>query len=102
LREKAEFLLGGKQPAGIMYNRPINQLSSLWNAITNKDTIEMMQDGVKEQPFLSRLVDAYARNQLPPLDEMSQYFRTSGAIMTDDATGLHFLIFEMNNKPIEK
>ncbi len=102
LREKAEFLLGGKQPAGIMYNRPINQLSSLWNAITNKDTIEMMQDGVKEQPFLSRLVDAYARNQLPPLDEMSQYFRTSGAIMTDDATGLHFLIFEMNNKPSEK
>jgi hypothetical protein len=99
LREKAEFLLGGKQPAGIMYNRPINQLSSIWNAITDKKMVEMLQEGVKDEPFVARLVDAYARNQLPPLEEMSDYFRTSGAIMTDDATGLHFLIFEMNNKP---
>lgn len=102
LRKKAEFLLGGKQPAGIMYNRPINQLSSLWNAITDKQMVETMQEAVQEQPFLSRLVDAYSRNQLPPLEEMSDYFRTSGAIMTDDATGLHFLIFEMKNKPKEK
>lgn len=101
LREKAEFLLGGKQPAGILYNRPINQLSSVWNAITNKEAIDMMKEGVQDQPFLSRLVDAYSRNQLPPLEELSEYFRTSGAVMTDDATGLHFLIFEMKNKPKE-
>ncbi|MBL8892056.1 MAG: hypothetical protein JNL67_18925 [Planctomycetaceae bacterium] len=101
VRKKAEFLLGGKQPAGIMYNRPINQLSSLWNAITNKETIDMMKEGVQDEPFLSRLVEAYSRNQLPPLEEMSEYFRTSGAVMTDDATGLHFLMFEMRNKPKE-
>ena len=99
LRKNAEFLLGGKQPAGILFSQPINQMSSMWNAITDKEMIETMQEAVAEQPFLSRLVDAYSRNQLPPLEEMSDYFRTSGAIMTDDATGLHFLFFEMRNKP---
>jgi hypothetical protein len=98
VREKAEFLLGGKQPAGLLYNRPINQLSSIWNAITDKDMIEMMKETVAEQPFLARLADAYGRNELPPLEEMQDYFRTSGAVMTDDATGLHFLFFELRNK----
>lgn len=98
VREKAEQLLGGKQPAGLLYNRPINQIQSLWSAITDPKMIEMMQDAVAEQPFLSRLADAYGRNELPPIEEMQQYFRTSGAVMTDDATGLHFLFFELKNK----
>jgi hypothetical protein len=99
VRQKAEFLLGGKPPAGLLYNRPINQLSSIWNAITNEGMIDMMKESVAEQPFLARLADAYSRNQLPPLEEMQDYFRTSGAFMTDDATGLHFLFFELKNKP---
>lgn len=98
VRKKAEQLLGGKQPAGLLYNRPINQIQSLWGAITDPSMIEMMQDAVAEQPFLSRLADAYGRNELPPIEEMQQYFRTSGAVMTDDATGLHFLFFELKNK----
>lgn len=101
IRKHAEFLLGGKQPAGILFSQPINQLSSVWNAITDKQMVESMQEALQDQPFLSRLVDAYSRNQLPPLEEMSDYFRTSGAIMTDDSTGLHFLFFEMKNKPKE-
>lgn len=98
MKEKAQQLLGGKQPAGVMYNRPINQLSSIWNAIRDPEMIEFMKDGVQDQPFLSRLAEAYSKNELPPLEEMSDYFRTSGAIMTDDSTGLHFLFFEMKNK----
>lgn len=98
VRKKAEQLLGGKQPAGLLYNRPINQLQSLWGAITDPKMIETMQEAVADQPFLSRLADAYGRNELPPLEDMQQYFRTSGAIMTDDATGLHFLFFELKNK----
>jgi hypothetical protein len=101
IRKHAEFLLGGKQPAGIVFSQPINQISSLWNAITDKQMVETMQEAVQEQSFLARLVDAYSRNQLPPIEEMSDYFRTSGAIMTDDSTGLHFLFFELKNKPKE-
>ena len=98
VRKKAEQLLGGKQPAGLLYNRPINQLQSIWGAITDRSMVEMVQENVADNPFLSRLADAYGRNELPPLEEMQQYFRTSGAVMTDDATGLHFLFFELKNK----
>jgi len=98
VRKKAEQLLGGKQPAGLLYNRPINQLQSIWGAITDPSMVEMVQENVADDPFLSRLADAYGRNELPPLEEMQQYFRTSGAVMTDDATGLHFLFFELKNK----
>ncbi len=98
VRRKAEVLLGGKPPAGVMYNRPINQLSSIWNAVRDKEMVEMFKGTIDEQPLLTRLADAFARNELPPLEEMQDYFRTSGGFMTDDATGLHFLFFEMKNQ----
>ncbi|GEM_PF-1754102 len=102
VREQAEKLLDGQKPSGIVFSRPVNQLAPVWNALRSDDLRKLIRSGADDQPFLSRLADSMDKNELPELTELESYFNTNGGFMTDDATGIHFLIFDIKADQMPK
>lgn len=98
IRDIAKKYLDGQQPSGIMFSRPMAQLGPIWRALKGdnvKDFLEMgAEDDGEMSDFAGSMLESMKKNELPELSELEQYFTTSGGFMTDDASGIHFFIFE--------
>lgn len=103
IREIAEKYLDGQRPSGIIFSRPLAQLGPIWRTIKSDGVKEFLKMGAENENddmsgFASKMLESMEDNELPDLEELEKYFTTSGGFMTDDASGLHFFMFETRPK----
>jgi hypothetical protein len=75
---------GGNNPSMIAFSRPEEQFR-LWYEIATADS---------SKTRLTALVE----NPLPPFATIAKYLAPAGGIVTDEATGIHYIAFGMRRE----
>ena len=89
---------GGAEPAMISFDRPQEGLRFYYELGTADENRQKLRENAEKNPFLKTLDTALDENPLPPFAVIEQYFAPSGALLVDDATGLHYLGFSLRRK----
>ena len=89
---------GGTEPAMISFDRPQEGLRFYYELGTADKVRDQLRENAKNNPFLKTLNTALDENPLPPFAVIEQYFAPTGAMLVDDATGLHYMGFSLRRK----
>jgi len=89
---------GGVEPAMISFERPQEGLRFYYELGTADETRRTLRENAKDNPFLKTLDTALDENPLPPFAVIEQYFAPGGAMLVDDAGGLHYMGFSLRRK----
>lgn len=96
--EKMTRLLGSDMPGALFYSRPEETMKMLFNAAQSdgsKKAIKRLQEENESVAAFDGFIKAFEDNPLPDFDDVKKYFPPSGAFITNDDTGYHFLGFTL-------
>jgi hypothetical protein len=99
--KQMERQLGTQVPSITMFNRPAEQMKSLFDAAKSENTKSLLERGAEENEYVRGLRNAYEDNPLPDFEDVKRYFPPAGGFVVSDQTGFHFLFFGMKPKPAE-
>jgi hypothetical protein len=89
---------GGNNPSMIAFSRPEEQFR-LWYEIATADSSKTRLTAAAENnPFFRTLDSALVENPLPPFATIAKYLAPAGGIVTDEATGIHYIAFGMRRE----
>ena len=89
---------GGNNPSMIAFSRPEEQFR-LWYEIATADSSKTRLTAAAENnPFFRTLDSALVENPLPPFATIAKYLAPGGGIVTDEATGIHYIGFGMRRE----
>lgn len=89
---------GGANPSMIAFSRPEEQFR-LWYEIATADSSRTrLTEAAEGNPFFRTLDTALGQNPLPPFSTIAKYLAPSGGILTDEATGIHYIAFGMRRE----
>lgn len=95
---KARRQPGGKSPGRFVFDRPEESFRMLYDLATAESTRERLADGAEGNELLGKLNRALEDNPLPPFASLRKFFAPTGAIMTADDTGFHYIGFGLRRK----
>ena len=79
----------------ISFERPQEGLRFYYELGTADENRRKLRENAESNPFLKTLDAALDENPLPPFAVIEQYFAPGGALLVDDAGGLHYLGFSL-------
>jgi len=89
---------GGSNPSMIAFGRPEEQLRVFYELATANSTRNQLSLAAENNPFFGRLDSALNDNPLPPFSQLAKYLAPSGGIVTNEATGIHYIAFGMKRE----
>lgn len=89
---------GGANPSMIAFSRPEEQFRALYELATAESTRNQLSLAGENNPFFGRLDSALTENPLPPFSQLAKYLAPSGGIVTNEATGIHYIAFGMKRE----
>ena len=89
---------GGSNPSMIAFSRPEEQFR-LWYEIATADSSRArLTEASVGNPVFQTLEKALGDNPLPPFSTLAKYLAPAGGIVTDEATGIHYIAFGMRRE----
>jgi hypothetical protein len=98
IASKATRAVGGAKPGLLAFNRPEEGLRYLYEIANAEQTRKRLADAGGRNPFFRSLGGVLERNPLPPFATLEKYVAPSGAAMTNDETGVHYVSFALRRK----
>ncbi|MEO1971580.1 MAG: hypothetical protein ABGX07_08495, partial [Pirellulaceae bacterium] len=74
------------------------QLRVFYELATANSTRNQLSLAAENNPFFGRLDSALNDNPLPPFSQLAKYLAPSGGIVTNEATGIHYIAFGMKRE----
>lgn len=105
--KKMTRLLGSDMPGALFYSRPDETMKMMINAAKSDGSKKMLEriagenEGGANAEIANGFIKAFQDNPLPDFDDVKQYFRPSGAFVTNDETGYHILGFTLKADPTD-
>lgn len=93
IANKIERQLGEAKAGMIEFSRPEEGMRLLYELATAQSTQSRLANQAENNEFFRVLNDAVKKNPLPPFAVIAKYLAPSGAIITDDETGIHYMAF---------
>lgn len=84
---------GGKKPGRFVFERPEEGFRMMYDLATAQSTKDMLSGGAENNGMFRVLNDALESNPLPPFAKLRQFLAPTGAIMTADDKGFHYIGF---------
>ncbi len=82
----------------ISFNRPDEGLRYLWDVAVEEQNRGRLAKAAENNKFFSSLDSALKEHPLPPFSVVEKYFSPTGAILTNEETGFHYLTFTLKRK----
>jgi len=98
VRGRVKDLAGRDQVSMLVFQRPDEGLRVFYEGMVNQPITEEMRTDAESNPLLKAFIAARERNALPPFSVLQRYYAPQGALLIDDATGLHFIDFGLRKK----
>jgi len=98
IASKATRAVGGAKPGLLAFNRPEEGLRYLYDLANAEQTRKRLADAGERNPFFRSLGGVLEKNPLPPFSTLEKYIAPSGAAMTNDETGIHYVSFSLRRK----
>ncbi len=90
---------GGDGRVGmISFNRPDESLRYMWDIAVQEQTKARLEKAAADNKFFSSLDSALKEHPLPPFSVVEKYFSPTGAILTNEESGFHYLTFTLKRK----
>jgi len=91
-----EVFQKSSSPAMIQFRRPAQSLRMAYERILAGDEARgQLRRRAERNPLLRNLNAALQANPLPPYAVIQRYLTPGGAILIDDRTGLHYMVFAL-------
>jgi hypothetical protein len=94
IASKISRQLGQKKPGMISFNRPEEAFRNLYEMANSPDIRSRLRDNANN-PVFRALNQALEDNPLPPFAVLAQYLAPGGAMITNDASGIHYTAFTL-------
>jgi hypothetical protein len=95
---RAKRLAGNAKLGAIIFDRPDESLRFVYDLVAGESGRNFIrQQGEREGPF-KLLNSTLEANPLPPFAVLERYLAPTGAVITDDETGIHFIAFGLKRK----
>lgn len=98
VRGRVKDLAGRDQVSMLVFQRPDEALRVFYEGMLNQPITEEMRTAAESNPLLKAFIAARERNALPPFEVLQRYYAPQGALLIDDATGVHFIDFGLRKK----
>jgi hypothetical protein len=95
---KIERLSRGSKPAMISFNRPEESMRFLYDLVSAESTRQGLRRNAENSRFFKSIDTALTQNPLPPFAVLQRYLAPAGAMVVDDATGIHYTAFTLRRK----
>lgn len=82
----------------ISFNRPDEGLRYVWDIAVQEQTKARLEKAAENNKFFSSLDSALKQHPLPPFSAVEKYFSPTGAILTNEESGFHYLTFTLKRK----
>ncbi|HPZ83974.1 MAG TPA: hypothetical protein PL064_11090, partial [Thermogutta sp.] len=82
----------------LVFQRPDEAVRVFYEGVVNQPITEAMRTSAESNPLLKAFIAARERNALPPFEVLQRYYAPQGALLIDDATGLHLIDFGLRKK----
>jgi hypothetical protein len=82
----------------ISFNRPDEGLRYMWDIAVQEQTKARLEKAAENNKFFSNLDSALKQHPLPPFSAVEKYFSPTGAILTNEESGFHYLTFTLKRK----
>lgn len=89
---------GGQKPGLVIFTRPEEGLRMLYELANSESTRKNLSRQAENNEFFKRLEDSLKEHPLPPFAVITKYLAPSGAMMTQDETGFHYMSFTLKRK----
>ncbi|QGJ71235.1 Hypothetical protein PBC10988_29390 [Planctomycetales bacterium 10988] len=95
IARRVDRILGSRKPAVVAYERPDNTLKGVYQRFQMADFQEDMARNAEKNPYAQNWNETLQNYPLPSFEQFESYFAPSGGILTDEETGLHYMIFSL-------
>lgn len=82
----------------ISFNRPDEGMRYMWDVAVQEQTKGRLAKAAENNKFFSSLDSALKEHPLPPFSAVEKYFSPTGAILTNEESGFHYLTFTLKRK----
>lgn len=89
---------GGSNPSMIAFNRPEEAMRMWYEIATAESSQQRLDQAAEGNPFFRTLNSALVENPLPAFSTFAKYLAPGGGILTDEATGIHYIAFGMRRE----
>jgi hypothetical protein len=89
---------GGDKPGWLAFNRPDQGWKYLYDLANSDKARELLQQRAGNNAFFTALHDGLDQNPLPPWEVIAKYLAPTGAMFTDDDSGIHYFAFALRRK----
>jgi hypothetical protein len=89
---------GGARAALIRFTRPEETVRWLYELLKSRQAQESVGGPVQRGRLFQTLDGALKQNPLPPFEVLRRYLAPGGAMLVDDATGLHYMSFTLRRE----
>ena len=96
---KIKRQLGDAQAGMIAFRRPEESMRQLYDLANSQNIRGSLKSQVENNKFFKGVDDALTANPLPPFAVLAQYLAPSGALVTNDETGFHYMAFSLRREP---
>ncbi len=98
VRGRIKDLAGRDEVSMLVFQRPDEAMRVFYEGVVNQPITEQMRTSAQSNPLLKAFIAARERNSLPPFEVLQRYYAPQGALLIDDATGLHLIDFGLRKK----
>lgn len=98
VRGRIKDLAGRDEVSMLVFQRPDEAVRVFYEGVVNQPITEAMRTSAESNPLLKAFIAARERNALPPFEVLQRYYAPQGALLIDDATGLHLIDFGLRKK----
>jgi hypothetical protein len=93
IAEQAAKQAGGARPAMVSFNRPEEGMRFIYDLITGENNRRLLRRAAENNRFVERVNKALDDNPLPPFETLKSFLAPAGAVLIDEATGIHYIAF---------
>ncbi len=100
--EEMQTLMDGNLPSALMYTRPDKTLQMFYEVLQSDNTRDVIYERGENSQFFDSLSTLLEENELPPFEDLAQYFPPQGTFVINDETGWHLLTFQRKSEESEE
>jgi hypothetical protein len=89
---------GGDKPALLTFGRQEDSWKYMYELASSAATRDILRQRSDSNPMLRILNQGLEKSPLPPWEAVARYLAPSGAMLTDDETGIHYMSFSLKRK----
>ncbi len=98
ISNKTERICGAAAPSLFSFSRPEESYRYLYDQVSTPEGLEKLKAQARFNPGIQGILNVVEGNSLPPFSALQKYLAPTGAAVTDEETGVHYVYFSMKRK----